>query len=187
MFISRHEDVAARVARLRAHGVDRSHAERTVPGMYDVPSIGLNYRLSEIQAALGRSQLARIDEILERRRANFVALVAALAVDPRLRVLDGPGNSHYCASLVLEGELGARRNDVLRLVGERGIGASVYYPQPVPRMTYYREKYGYDAARYPGAETISDRAIALPVGPHLEPGDPEAVAAAVLAAVEEVS
>lgn len=187
MFVSRHEEVASRVARLRAHGVDRSHSERAVPGMYDVPSIGLNYRLSEIQAALGRSQLARIDEILERRRANFEALRDALAGTPGLRVLDGSGNSHYCASLVLEGELGSKRDDVLRLIGERGIGASVYYPQPVPRMTYYREKYGYDAARYPGAETISDRAIALPVGPHLEPGDAETVAAAVLAAVEEVS
>jgi perosamine synthetase len=187
MFVSRHEEVAARVARLRAHGVDRSHAERAVPGMYDVPSIGLNYRLSEIQAALGRSQLARIEEILERRRANFEGLVCSLSVREDLRVLDGPGNSHYCASLVLNGELGAHRNDVLRLIGERGIGASVYYPQPVPRMTYYREKYGYEASRYPGAETISDRAIALPLGPHLEPGDVEAVAAAVLAAVKEVS
>jgi perosamine synthetase len=187
MFISRHEDVATRVARLRAHGVDRSHAERAIPGMYDVPSIGLNYRLSEIQAALGRSQLARVDEILERRRANFEELVRALAVRDDLRVLDGTGNSHYCASLVLEGELGAHRNDVLRLIGERGIGVSVYYPQPVPRMTYYREKYGYDGGLYAGAETISDRAIALPVGPHLEPGDVEAVAAAVLAAVGEVS
>jgi perosamine synthetase len=187
MFISRHEEVAGRVARLRAHGVDRSHSERSVPGMYDVPSIGLNYRLSEIQAALGRSQLARIDEILERRRANFAELQRALAGAPNPRILVGPGNSHYCASLVLEGELAVRRDDVLRLIGEHGVGASVYYPQPVPRMTYYREKYGYDAARYPGAETISDCAIALPVGPHLERGDVEAVAAGVLAAVEEAA
>jgi dTDP-4-amino-4,6-dideoxygalactose transaminase len=184
MFLTKHADLAAKVARMRAHGVDRSHTERTVPGMYDVPSIGLNYRISEIQAALGRSQLDRIDEILERRRSNFEALVRALS---SFRVLDGPGNSHYCASLVLEGAAGARRNDVLQGIGERGVGASVYYPAPVPRMTYYREKYGYDAARYPGAETISDRAIALPVGPHLEAGDVEAVAAAVLAAVEDLA
>ena len=43
--------------------------------------------------------------------------------------------------------------------------------QPVPRMTYYREKYGYDASRYPVAEQISDEAIALPVGPHLSQED----------------
>jgi perosamine synthetase len=187
MFVSRHEDVAARVARLRAHGVDRSHAERSVPGMYDVPSIGLNYRLSELQAALGRSQLRRIDEILERRARNFAQLKALLSAEDRLHVLDGAGNSHYCLSIVLHGEAGAHRDDVLRLIGEAGVGASVYYPKPVPRMTYYLEKYGYDAARYPGAEAISDRGLAPPVVPHLEDGDVETVAAAVLAAVEAVA
>ena len=54
-------------------------------------------------------------------------------------------------------------------------------------MTYYRDKYGYEASRYPGAEAISDRGIALPVGPHLEEGDLDAIAAALLAALEEVA
>jgi dTDP-4-amino-4,6-dideoxygalactose transaminase len=186
MFITKHEDVAAHVNLLHAHGVDRSHGERSIPGMYDVPAIGLNYRISEPQAALGRSQLQRIDEFLARRAANFASL-RDLLVGAGLHVLDGPGNSHYCLSVVLEGEAGARRTDVLRLLGESGVGASVYYPQPVPRMTYYREKYGYDAARYSNAEAISDRGIALPVGPHLEDGDAEHIAATLLAAVEDVA
>jgi len=187
MFVSRHPEVAASVARLRAHGVDRSHGERAVPGMYDVPSIGLNYRLSEPLAALGRSQLRRIDENLEIRRANFERLRSLLGGRDDLHVLDGPGNSHYCLSVVLHDAAGGRRDDVLRRLGESGVGASVYYPKPVPRMTYYREKYGYDASRYPGAEAISDCGIALPVGPHLEEGDLDAIAAALLAALEEVA
>jgi len=182
MFITKHEDVAARVGLLHAHGVDRSHAERAVPGMYDVPTIGLNYRISEPQAALGRSQLRRIDEILARREANFTELRERLGA-AGLHVLDGTGNSFYCLSVVLDGN----RNEVLRLLGESGVGASVYYPQPVPRMTYYREKYGYDAARYPNAEAISDRGIALPVGPHLESGDVERIAGALLEAIEQAS
>lgn len=184
MFVSRRADIAASVARLRAHGVDRSHEERSVPGMYDVPSIGLNYRISEPQAALGRSQLRRVDEILARRRDNFTRLKELLAGDRRLRIVDGPGNSHYCLSVVLDG---VPRDDVLRRIGESGVGASVYYPKPVPRMTYYREKYGYEAGRYPGAEAISDRGIALPVGPHLEEGDVETIAAVLLAAVAELA
>jgi dTDP-4-amino-4,6-dideoxygalactose transaminase len=54
-------------------------------------------------------------------------------------------------------------------------------------MTYYREKYGYDAARYPNAEAISDRGIALPVGPHLEDGDVEHIATTLVAATEAVA
>ena len=183
MFVTKHADVAAKVARLRAHGVDRSHGERSVPGMYDVPSIGLNYRLSELQAALGRSQLRRIDEILARRASNFARLGDLLSAEG-VHVLDGPGNSHYCLSVILQGDTG-HRDAVLRRLGEAGVGASVYYPAPVPRMTYYREKYGYDAALFPGAEAVSDRGIALPVGPHLEGDDVEVVAAALLTAIRE--
>ena len=48
-----------------------------------------------------------------------------------------------------------------------GIGSSVYYPQPVPRMKYYKDKYGYDASKYVNAAKLSDQSIALPVGLHL--------------------
>jgi perosamine synthetase len=186
MFVTRDADVAARVARLRAHGVDRSHEERSIPGMYDVPSIGLNYRISEIQAALGRSQLRRIDEIIDRRARNFARLRERLA-DAPVHILDGDGNSHYCLVAVLDGAVGDRRDDVLGLLGEAGVGFSIYYPRPVPRMTYYREKYGYDAARYAGAEAVSDRGIALPVGPHLDDDDVDRVADALRSAIEQVS
>ena len=177
MFLTRSATVAERVAKLRAFGVDRTHTERTVPGIYDVPVLGLNYRMSEMQAALGRAQLTRIDQNLKRRRANFVALRTRLAELPGVRVIDAPEdgamNSHYCLVAILEGELGERRTEVVARLNEAGVGTSVYYPQPVPRMTYYRRKYGYDASRFPHAAGISDRSIALPVGPHLDEGDME--------------
>jgi perosamine synthetase len=79
MFVSRHADVAQQVARLRAFGVDRTHGERSIPGMYEVPSLGLNYRMSEMQAALGRTQTAKLPAFLGARRANFEALRGHLA------------------------------------------------------------------------------------------------------------
>ena len=54
---------------------------------------------------------------------------------------------------------------------ESGIGSSVYYPQPVPRMKYYKNKYGYNPEKYRNAEKFSDNSIALPVGPHLNSSD----------------
>lgn len=186
MFVSRHADVAASVARLRAHGVDKTHGERKVPGMYDAPGIGLNYRLSELQGALGRSQLRRIDENLRRRRENFETIAGIVAEAGGARVVDGPGNSHYCLGLVLDEELGTGRGTAVARLNDRGVGTSLYYPQPVPRMTYYRTKYGYDPARFVGAETISDRSIALPVGPHLDLGDARRVGEAAVEALQEV-
>jgi dTDP-4-amino-4,6-dideoxygalactose transaminase len=187
MLITRHEDVAKSITQLRAFGVDRSHSERSAPGRYEVPAVGLNYRLSEPAAALGRSQLSRIDENLARRRTNFEALAGALEGVDGVRVLDGEGNSHYCLTMVLEGPLEGSRDRLVERLSEAGVGTSLYYPQPVPRMVYYRDKYSYDAALYPGAEAISDSSIALPVGPHLDSEDVDYVAATLREALLELA
>lgn len=171
MFVSRHKDLADKVAKARAFGVDRSFAERSIPGMYDVPTLGINYRLSDINSSIGRKQLEKIEIILSRRKENFLTLKQSLSDIPGTFVLDAQRqeavNSHYCLSIVLDGDLAGRRNDVVKRLNEAGVGTSVYYPHPVPRLSYYQKKYGYDASRYPQASRISDQSIALPVGPHL--------------------
>jgi dTDP-4-amino-4,6-dideoxygalactose transaminase len=97
-----------------------------------------------------------------------------------VRILDVVGaeanNSHYCLSVVLQAGSQRRRNEIAASLATAGIGTSVYYPHPVPRMTYYRNKYGYDPHRFVSAEAISDGTIALPVGPHLADDDIEWVA-----------
>lgn len=191
MFVSRHRDVAETVARLRAHGVDRTHTERAIPGMYDVVAAGLNYRLSELQAALGRTQLRRIETILAIREANFRILQKALAPLAGIRVIDAVDararNSYYCLSAVFEGALGAKRNEIVGRLNAAGVGTSVYYPQPVPRMTYYREKYGYQPERFRHAAEISDHSVALPVGPHLSEADVRYIGETLTRIVEELA
>ena len=175
MFATRHPDLAAKVAKARAFGVDRSFAERSVPGLYDVPTLGINYRMSDINASIGRKQIGKLPEILARRQRNFAALKGCLAGLPGVTVIDSPSvdqqQSWYCLSAVVEDADLARRNELVRRLNARGVGTSVYYPQPVPRLTYYRNKYGHDMARYPNATRISDQSIALPVGPHLQEDD----------------
>jgi dTDP-4-amino-4,6-dideoxygalactose transaminase len=181
MFVSRHESVAQAVNKLRAFGVDRTYRERAVPGMYDVPSLGLNYRMSEMQAALGRSQLRRMHEVLGRRAAQFNRYRKLLADVQGIRMIDTASSdaraSHYCASIVLEGPYGAKRDDIISRLNAAGIGTSIYYPQPVPRMTYYRRKYGFVPGSFPTAEQISDQSVALPLGMHLDDNDIDFIAA----------
>ncbi len=177
MYVSRHADVAARSARLRAFGVDRRHDERAIPGHYDVTDLGLNYRMSEMQAALGRGQLRKIDAILARRKANFMALQRRLldGVGEHVIILDSAdpdrASSYYCMTVILQGALAPQRDDLVLRLNAAGVGTSIYYPQPVPAMTYYRNKYGYARGDYPNAERISYQSIALPVGPHLDEDD----------------
>ncbi len=190
MFITAHKDVADRVQKLRAFGVDRSFAERTMPGMYDVITLGLNYRMSDINAAIGRVQVQRLPEIMKRRRENFERLKKAVSKASSIRVLDSQSadamNSHYCMSVVFEGKLVGRRLEIVNKLKEMGVGTSVYYPQPVPRMSYYKNKYGYDPKRFPNAEAISDHSIALPVGPHLSNDDLDYVGESFVKVVTEI-
>ena len=183
MFATRHVELAAKVAKARAFGVDRSFTERAVPGMYDVPTLGINYRMSDINAAIGRKQLQRIDTILARRRSNFEALKSGLARLPGISVLDSAHpqaqQSYYCLSAVFEGVDLDRRHAIVQALKTAGIGTSVYYPHPVPRLAYYRNKYGWDPARYPNAVRISDQSVALPVGPHLTEADMHFIAETV--------
>jgi perosamine synthetase len=187
MLVSRHEDVIKSISRFRAFNVDRTHNERAIPGIYDVTGLGMNYRMSEMQAALGRVQLKKVPAIAERRAANFKALKEGLARVDGVSVLDTrepkAANSHYCLVAVLKGPLARRREEIVRALNAQGVGTSVYYPHPVPRLSVYRTKYGYDSALYPGAETISDHSIALPVGPHLMVKDMTAIAKAFAGAV----
>jgi len=175
MFATRHADLAAKVGKARAFGVDRSFGEREVPGMYDVPTLGINYRMSDINASIGRQQMKKLGTILEKRGANFAALKKALAGVPGTMVLDADRpeakQSWYCLTIVLESASFEKRNAVVKALNAAGVGTSIYYPQPVPRLTYYRNKYNSDLSLYPNAARISDQSIALPVGPHLGADD----------------
>lgn len=191
MVVSRDAGTVQKIAKFRAFAVDRNFNERQVPGLYDVTGVGMNCRMSEMQAALGRSQLAKIDQILARRAANFDALRESLRGIPGTRVLCSATpqshSSHYCLVVILEGALGQRRNEIIGRLKEAKIGTSIYYPQPVPRLSYYRERYGYSPGQFQGAETISDRSIALPVGPHLELDHMAAIAGGLKTIVKEMS
>lgn len=190
MFVTRHADIAAKVGRQRAFGVDRTVAERKMPGIYDVDLLGLNYRMSELQAALGIVQLKRVPAFLAARRDNYRRLASAIENIAGISILaatDGPAqSSYYCLSIVLESSLAAKRPEIARALNEQGVGTSVYYPHPVPLLSYYQRKYGGGAHDFPNASRISDGSIALPVGPHLGPEDMDYIARALTTALEEI-
>lgn len=171
MLISKDEKIAADIAHFRAFSVDRTYSERKVAGVYDVTGVGLNYRLSELQAALGCTQIDKLPENLRRRKENFATLKELLLNKGGVHVLDANHvdiqNSHYCLVGVLDKDIRHKRNDIIQYLTEHKAGCSVYYPHPVPRMKYYAEKYHPNLNEYLNAAIISDASIALPVGPHL--------------------
>lgn len=190
MFVSRHAHLAESVAHKRAFGVDRTHSGSTIPGIYEVTQLGLNYRMSEIHAALGRTQMRKLPEILSRRFHNFASLKKMVSQQTDVRVLDATDprqkSSHYCLSAILEGSAGERRDELVRKLNAAGVGTSVYYPAPVPRMKYYLKKYPYKSDNFREAAKISDCSVALPVGPHLSSEDVDYIGLVFIQALKEV-
>jgi len=176
MVITKHEELATKIRHLRAFGVNRNHGERKIPGLYDCTQLGFNYRMSEIHAAIGVVQMKKLPKFLEKRRENYECLKTLLKDLSKTRILPQPvddniTSSHYCLGLILDEEIRAMRPFIMSSLGEKGIGSSIYYPSPVPRMSYYRNKYGYDSEQFKSAESISDSIISLPIGPHLSDKD----------------
>ena len=191
MIILKNKDLAQKLKLLKAFGVDRTHGERKIPGVYDTIALGFNYRMSEIHAAIGVVQLDKLSDFLIKRKNNFIALENYLRKINGLRVLPQPSDGHieschYCLGALLDEDIAPKRSKIINALAERGIGSSVYYPQPVPRMKYYQEKYGYDEKRYINATRISDGMLALPVGPHLNIEDMKIIANELENCIEKI-
>ena len=191
MIILRNKDFAQKLNLLKAFGVDRTHGERKIPGVYDTVALGFNYRMSEIHAAIGVVQVDKLSDFLIKRKNNFIALENYLKKINGLRVLPQPSDGHleschYCLGALLDKDIASKRSKIINVLAEQGIGSSVYYPQPVPRMKYYKEKYGYDEKKYINATRISDGMLALPVGPHLNLEDMEIIANGLKNCMEKI-
>ncbi|RJQ83029.1 MAG: DegT/DnrJ/EryC1/StrS family aminotransferase [Desulfobacteraceae bacterium] len=191
MLITRRRELAERIMRRRAFGVDRTPGERDIPGVYDVTMLGFNYRMNEIAASLGVEQLKRANEFLKLRRRNHELLHAQLSELDEVRLFQSTHgdyvSSYYCLSVLLTQKLRAMRFEIVQKLKDQGVGTSIYYPRPVPHFTWYREKYGCRTDSFPNAAAVSYGSIALPVGPHLNEDDMSFIAAAVKQAISEVN
>ena len=192
MIITDNASLASKLKLVRAFGVDRSHGERVAPGTYDVPELGFNYRMSEIHAAIGVEQIKKLDRFLTRRKENHSALELFFESKDWCEVIrkDHTINcisSNYCLGLLLTPGVSCSRGDIISDLAERGIGTSVYYPSPVPRMKYYQQKYPQQARNhFQNATHLSDSMIALPVGPHVSENDVAMIGNTVVDVVERL-
>ena len=190
MIILKDKALAEKLRLLKAFGVNRTHSERNIPGDYDVVDLGYNYRMSEVHAAIGIEQMKKLPSFLDKRKENFLSLEGSLSGLHGFRILPQPINetltsSHYCMGILLEPELLDKRPEIMDRLKSMGIGTSIYYPHPVPHMSYYRNKYG--AVDCPNAELISNSIIALPVGPHLELDDMQTIADGLASVLHEIN
>jgi perosamine synthetase len=181
------------VSKQRAFGIDKSVlADRRHTGAYEIEYLGLNYRLGEVQAALGVEQMKRLPGFLEARERNYELLAEGLAEVDDIDVIESGHDGDkragfYCLNAVLAEPLAERREEIIDLLKQRGVGTSVYYPKSLPDTRFYAETYGIEPGSCPVATRISSGSIAFPVGPHVQEEDVELMVESVKQAIGEVA
>lgn len=163
--------------RFRHHGTtsdpEELVGEAEGPWYYEQLELGMNYRITDVQCALGISQLRRLDDFLARRRAVAARYDRAFADVAGARPLAVPAGSRGAYHLyVIRVERGVRRALFLRLRAA-GIGVQVHYI-PVYRHPYYR-RHGFADVSLPHAESYYAEAVSLPMYPGLTAADVDRV------------
>lgn len=164
--------LANRLALLRSHGITRDDAAMSEPShgpwYYEQIDLGFNYRMTELQAALGVSQLDRLNAYVERRHAlaqRYDRLLAGLPVTMPVQLDEGYSSLHlYVIRLVLDehGTVSGRTHrEVFEALRAAGIGVNLHYI-PVHMQPYYRQ-FGFRSGDFPAAEQYYREAISLPL------------------------
>ncbi len=168
----------------RNHCLTSDHRERELKGswFYEVTDLGYNYRLTDIQCALGLSQLKKLSGWVKRRQEiakNYDAAFASNELLQPLTVRSGVSHGYHLYVIRLAPEkLTADRDEVFRALRAEGIGVNVHYI-PVHLHPVYRKKLGTKEGMCPIAERVFTTIITLPVWPGMSDGDTEDVIAAV--------
>lgn len=160
-------ELAARMRAFRSHGITTDFRQRAEAGswVYEMTALGYNYRLPDLNCALGLSQLAKLSGWLARRRTIAAQYIAAFADLPTLHVLDVLPDSepawHLFVIRLDLARLRAGRKEVFAALRAENIGVNVHYI-PVYWHPYYRQL-GYDRGLCPVAEAAYETLISLPM------------------------
>ena len=168
VILTNRDDLAARLRRLRSHGITREPSELTTAPdgawSYEQVELGYHYRITDIQAALGCSQLERVPEFLRRRRelaARYDQLLATLPLRLPARRADRESSWHLYPILLDASRCPLGRAAVFAALRTAGIGVNVHYI-PVHLQPYYRSL-GFNPGDFPAAEARYAATLTLPL------------------------
>jgi perosamine synthetase len=171
MVTTNDDGLAARLRRLRNHGIDTDFRQRGELGTwaYDVAELGFNYRLSDINCALGASQVPKLAGWVQKRRDLAAAYNAAFAevagVRPPFEPEDRRSSWHLYPVRLVGEDVSQLRSEAFQFMRAENIGVNVHY-LPVYLHGYYRAL-GYEPGLCPVAETAYEGLLSLPMWPGL--------------------
>ncbi|MFV1467691.1 UDP-4-amino-4,6-dideoxy-N-acetyl-beta-L-altrosamine transaminase [Idiomarina sp. HB] len=176
MALTNSDKLAWRMSLLRSHGITRDPSQMTQdpdgPWYYQQVDLGFNYRMTELQAALGLSQLERLDEYVTKRHAlakRYDELLKDLPITRPYQHVDSYSGLHLYVIRLKRNELSVSHGEVFESLRAQGIGVNLHYI-PVHTQPYYRQ-FGFKAEDFPEAISYYQEAISLPMYPTLSKGE----------------
>ncbi len=168
MITTDNPELAGRMRRFRNHGITTDHHQREKEGswFYEMIDLGYNYRLTDLQCALGLSQLKKLPHFLDKRRKiakqydDFFARISGIS--PLAVISDAQHAYHLYVVQLNPRYLGVNRTELFRKLRRQGIGVNVHYI-PVHLHPFYRREFGTGTGLCPVAEAASDRILSLPM------------------------
>ncbi|MFH1263282.1 MAG: UDP-4-amino-4,6-dideoxy-N-acetyl-beta-L-altrosamine transaminase [Pseudomonadota bacterium] len=183
-------ELAKRMRRLRNHGITREAGEMTHasdgPWYYQQIDLGFNYRMTDLQAALGLSQMKKLDGFVAKRHAiarRYDEKLADLPVVTPRQHLESYSGFHLYIVRIRRKETRKTHRVIFEAMRAAGIGVNLHYI-PVYRQPYY-ERLGFKAGHCPEAEKYYDEAVTLPIYPGLTEELQDEVVAALKTALTE--
>jgi perosamine synthetase len=162
----------------------RNHGRSAMGGWLDHDRLGYNYRLNEMSAALGVSQLMRIDSLLDRRQAIATQYGERLAGIPGVQPLRPTSGTTRMSWFVyvVRFDPGVSRDAVAVRLSEAGVPTRNYFP-PIHLMSMFRERFGHREGQFPVTERVSASTLALPFHTNMSEADIDRVCTALAAAI----
>jgi dTDP-4-amino-4,6-dideoxygalactose transaminase len=177
------KDLYERLLMLRSHGITKDEKKLSMnpgPWYYEMQNLGYNYRLTDIQAALGCTQLDRLNNFKTRRREIHKRYTRAFEEIPWLTVPHEPESISSCFHLYVllfdYDHIKKSRSEVMEELHAQNVGTQVHYI-PVNQLPYYK---GISGDETPNADAYYDQCLSIPLYPKMSDIDTENVIEAII-------
>ena len=189
MITTNNPELYEKLCQLRTHGITKDPGKLTRndgPWYYEQQELGFNYRITDMQCALGLSQIKRLDSFVARRRQIAEIYSKAFSCCGELIVPEQAIAANSSWHLYMLSLRSLDRRIVFETLRERGLGVNVHYI-PVHLQPYYQDNFTFKAGDFPVSEAYYQRAVTLPLFPAMTDDDIQYVIDAVLTSIRELS